>query len=167
MLFLGIDAYAKKPKPVLKSKLELFSTHSGKGSLISFDCYNAWEISASFIRGFHCENKTDERVYIEWENARIFNSRIVFDDDRRITMGNPKADEAVSPNSCSIKRAITSEANVQNVMDLFDLKGLKKNIGEKSYTSIKIPVRFADNHIEEYRLSFVVWYEMPTNEISK
>ena len=40
-------------------------------------------------------------------------------------------------------------------------KVLKKELGKKGTVEVKIPVRFADNHIEEYTLIYSRWYEMP------
>jgi hypothetical protein len=34
-------------------------------------------------------------------------------------------------------------------------------LGKKGTVEVKIPVRFADNHIEEYMLIYSRWYEMP------
>ena len=45
------------------------------------------------------ENKAEERIYIEWENARFDNSKVVFDDDTRLSMKNEKANEVVVANS--------------------------------------------------------------------
>ena len=169
ILMVGVTADAKKkPKPVIKYSLEVtnMNERSEKGKLISFDCWNASEYSTTFIRGFQVKNDTDERVFIEWENARVTNSRVIFGDDRRITMGNPKADEAISPHGRSISREITGETYIGSswVLDLYDTKQLKKNLGSKDTTYIKIPIRFADGSVEEYELKYIVWYEMPTAE---
>ena len=51
--------------------------------------------NSSFIR-FSLYNKMNERIYVEWNNFRIKNSAIVFDDDRRITMNQKKEDEAIA-----------------------------------------------------------------------
>ncbi len=166
MLTIGITASAKKPKPVIKYSLEVSNVSSEKGKLISFDCYSPSEYSTTFIRGFQVKNETDERIFIEWENARVTNSRVIFEDDRRITMGNPKADEAISPKSRSISREITGETYIGSsfVMGLYNTKQLKKNLGSKDTTYIKIPIRFADGSVEEFELKYIVWYEMPESE---
>ena len=104
-------AFAKDSKPELKISLEIVSTHVDKDTLISFDCYKPSSLSQyhkSFIVGFLVNNTTNERIFIEWENARINNSRICYGDESMLSMDMPKADEAVSANSLSIKRDITA-----------------------------------------------------------
>lgn len=167
MSMVGITANArKKPKPIIRFSLEVINMNkrSEKGKLISFSCRNAWETSTTFISGFQVENGTDERVFIEWENARIENSRVIFGDDSRITMGNPKVDEVISPHSRSISRKITGATYIKSswISELYNSKRLKENLGSKSTTDVKIPIRFADGSVEEYELEFIVWYEMPS-----
>ena len=158
-----ITANAKKPKPIIKYRLAVTNVVSEKGKQISFSCSTPSEYSTSFIIGFHIENNTDERIYIEWENARITDSRVVFGNDSRITMGNPKADEAVSAHSNSIRRDITGELYIGSnwVLDLYNPKKLKKNLGSVDVTFIKIPIKYKDGTVEEFDLTFAVWYEMP------
>lgn len=167
-LMVCVTANAKKkPKPVFKYSLEVanMNERSEKGKLISFDCWVSGG-DAMFIKDFQVKNGTDERVFIEWENARITNSRVVFGNDRKITMGNPKADEAISPNGCSISRWITGEIFIGSrwAFDLYDTDFLKKNIGCKDIIDVNIPIRFTDGIVEEYKLIIHVWYEMPATE---
>lgn len=152
----------KKPKPVFKFKLEVTSTQSDRGKLIEFHG-EAKEWDENWIRNFYIRNNTNERVYIEWENARLTGSRIIYGDDRRITMGNPKADEAVSAHGSSIMRQITGETYIGSewVIPLFRTKDLKKNLSDKDYTFIMIPIRYLDNTVEEINLTLTVWYELP------
>ena len=167
-LFLGLFvvccyAYAKKEKPISKSKLSisiLTKNISEKGKLITFKCSDADEYSTTFISDFVCENGTDERIFIEWENARLTGSRIVFGTDRRITMDQPKADEAVSPHGHSISRDITGQIYVQDgyMQELFRTKDLKKNKDSYRTVFFMIPIRFADGHVEEFNLEYRVWY---------
>ena len=49
-------------------------------------------------------------------------------------------------------------------MGLYNTKQLKKNLGSKDTTYIKIPIRFADGSVEEFELKYIVWYEMPESE---
>ena len=164
LLTVAISASAKKPKPVIKYSLEITSTpKTEQGKKISFDCFSPSEYNTTFISYFKCYNGTNDRVYIEWENARLTGSRIIFGDDRRITMGQPKADEAVSGNSYSISRDITGEVYVGSsyLGSLYHPKELKKNIGKKDTTYLTIPIRFSDGTIEEFKLEYTVWYEMP------
>jgi len=155
----------KKPKPILKSKIEVISKRSEKGTLLKFYA-EAYDWDNTWIKYFYIENGTDERIYIEWENARVTNSRVVFGDDRRISMGNPKADEAVSVHNRSIMRDITGETYIgrRTLLPLYEPEQLKKNIGQSDTTYLLIPIRYSDGTVEDFKLAFTVWYEMPIDE---
>lgn len=166
LLTTGVSMEAKKVKPVKKTSWELVSNHSEKGMLITFDCDSTRE-SPKFLSNFVCENGTDERIYIEWENARMKGDRIVFGNDSRTSMRNPKTDEAVSPHRTSIIRKIASVNQVHsdymaNIVYWSREKELMKELGQKESVEIVIPIRFVDNHVEEYRFVFSMWYEKPT-----
>ena len=168
LLTTSASMEAKKVKPVQKSSWELISSHSEKGKLISFNCILT-SMAPAFLSSFVCENATDERIFIEWENARMNGDKVIFGDDTRLTMRNPKADEAVSPHGNSIIRKIASISQIHPDITyaLFPAsvdKVLKKELGKKGSVEVKIPVRFADNHIEEYILIYSRWYEMPQTE---
>lgn len=109
--------------------------------------------SNSFVENFKVYNNTNERIYIEWENARCDYGKVVFDDDRRINMNNAKQDEAVSPNSYSISRDITSMNRVgnDNIYPLFNEKNLKD--GKNCYVFLLIPIRFSDGTVVEYHVT--------------
>lgn len=160
---ISINVNAKK---VFKYKLEVTSELSDRGKKIEFSARLA-EWKSEWIQFFQVFNKTNERIFIEWENARILGDRVVFSDDRRITMNNPKADEAVSPISFSIRRDITSARKIGEnyIFPLFYTKNLKKNLGEKSTIYLKIPIRYLDNTVEEFNIELTVWFEDPkTNQ---
>ncbi|MBR3496311.1 MAG: hypothetical protein IKH37_06235 [Prevotella sp.] len=158
----SLSVNAKKPKPVFKYQLNVTSKTSERGNLIIFSA-EAKDWDVSWINDFTVKNNTDERIFIEWENARVTNSRVIFGDDRRISMGNPKADEAVSAHGSSISREITGETYIGSnyVLPLFRPKKLKKNIGSKDYVFFMIPIRYGDNTVEEFELELTVWYELP------
>lgn len=158
---LSVNA-KKKPKPIIMYQMEVTSKVSEKGKLLKFSG-QASEWDNYWVKYFSVENGTDERIFIEWENARILNSRIIFSDDRRISMGNPKADEAVSAHRNSISRDITGESYIGDsyIIPLFRPKDLKKNIGNKHNTYITIPIRYSDNTVEDFELCFSVWYQLP------
>lgn len=168
LLSTSVSLEAKKVKPVQKSSWEQTSSHSEKGKLISFDCILS-STAPGFLSSFVCNNGTDERIFIEWENSRLNGGKVIFGDDTRLSMRNPKADEAVSPHGCSIIRKIASmnQIHPEITYALFPAsvdKVLRKELGKKGTVEVKIPVRFADNHIEEYILIYSIWYEMPQTE---
>ena len=106
-------------------------------------------------------NKTGTRAYIEWENARLDGARIVFGDDRRITMGNAKADEAIPAKSSSISRDILSESwvgseTIDNPVSPSKVRGR----GGKELTAT-IPIRFNDNTTIDYQFRFSIWAYNP------
>ena len=105
---------------------------------------------------------TDERIFIEWENARCQSGKVVFGDDRRITMNNAKADEAISANSHSLTKEVTSADNIMSddIIPLFRTKYLQDGIDK--YVKIKIPVRFADGTVEEYDFYVRLYWEPET-----
>ena len=158
---------AKKVKPIQKTSFEVVSEHSEKGKQITFNCFIS-PLAPAFL-SFECINNTDERIFIEWENARLRNDKIIFGDDSRITMTNPKADEAVSAHGSSIVRDIAGLGHIRTDLNVALFPGsvdkeLKKEIGKKGTVEVKIPIRFMDNHVEEFLLIYSIWYEMPSNE---
>ena len=108
-------------------------------------------------------NKTGKRAYIEWENARLDGARIVFGDDRRITMGNPKADEAIPAKSFSISRDIISESwvgkeTIENPVSPSKVRGR----GGKELMAT-IPIRFGDGETIDYQFRFSIWSYNPVD----
>ena len=171
-LFLMIMVFAfsfsvnakKKPKPIFKSQLEVKTTKpSERSNLIIFEA-EAREYDENFIKDFQVENKTDDRIYIEWENARIDGGKVVFGDDRFITKDNPKADEAVSSHSKSLSRDITYNTSGDYLIPLFRVKELKKDIGTKRHMFLTIPIRYMDNTIDEFEVTMAVWFELPSTD---
>jgi len=63
---------------------------------------------AQNLQKYVCENGTDERIFIEWKNARLNGGKVIFGDDTRLSMRSQKNDEAVSPHGSSIIREIAS-----------------------------------------------------------
>ncbi len=108
-------------------------------------------------------NKTGKRAYIEWENARLDGSRIVFGDDRRITMGNAKADEAIPAKSASISRDILSEGwggseTISNPVSPSTVRGR----GGKDL-NVVIPVRFGEGETIDYQFRIAIFSYNPVD----
>lgn len=110
-------------------------------------------LSSSFVEFFKVYNNTNERIYIEWENARCNHGKVIFSDDRRINMNNAKQDEAVSPNSHSLSRDITSSTYVGDdyLIPLFRKKDLID--GDVGKVFLLIPIRFSDGSVTEYHIT--------------
>lgn len=142
----------------IKNEITLSSLHSeGKKNAITLLCY-ASSYSEEFL-AIYIKNETNERIFIEWENARCDGGKIVFSDDRRITMNNPKVDEAVSANSESLRREITSLNHIGSdyIVPLFRTKSLKEGIDD--IVSLKIPIKFVDGKVEEYTFNVRLYWE--------
>lgn len=108
-------------------------------------------------------NKTGKRAYIEWENARLDGSRVVFGDDRRINMGNPKADESVPSGSWSISRDILAEGWVGSEFISSPIsRGRVKGRGGAEL-AVVIPVRFGDGEAVDYRFRVAVFSYNPVD----
>lgn len=120
-------------------------------------------LSNSFVEFFKVYNNTNERIYIEWENARCNHGKVVFSDDRRINMNNAKQDEAVSPNSYSLSRDITSATYVGDdyLIPLFRKKDLID--GEEGKVFLLIPIRFSDGSVTEYHITLSYKWTVSNN----
>lgn len=107
---------------------------------------------------FYMYNNNRERVYIEWENAKMNHSRIVFGDDSRLTMSRTKADEAVMGFSSSETRDIYPQSYVSSdfVIPIYDTE--KVSGGEKASFSVVIPIRFEDGRVIDYNIHIDVLY---------
>lgn len=119
--------------------------------------YNAWEDIL-----FCLTNKTANRVYIEWENARIMGQKPAFGTDTKLTVRNKKEDEVVVAGLNSIPRTLLIE----------DYRGLSGLFGETTYTSpwdpdslkkegIKIfdfilPIRFEDGKTTDFKFKLLI-----------
>ena len=111
------------------------------------------------------ENKRDERIYIEWENARTNGEKVMFGDDTRLTVKNTKSDESIPSNSVSLTRSLYKENPLYSSNSSFysyalaihkEIVGLKKLGG--TVVSILLPIRFADNTTKDYKFRILVKY---------
>ena len=159
---IALSANAKKPKKVFKYNAIItnYSEISDKARQITFD-FELSPYDQSWLRSFVVRNDLSERIYVEWENARVDNSRVVFGEDRRLMMNLQKADEAISPNSNSIVRHITGEKYIETnyIRPLFVSSYLKKHVGVKEHVYLKLPIRYMDNKIDEIFVEINIWYE--------
>ena len=161
ILFTGCAALAPLPNgkvecdvAVRESKLE------GDREAVEFEVIPS--LFGDFVN-IYVKNNTKERIYIEWENARCNSGRIVFSDDRRITMNNAKQDESVSAYSYSLTREITSQSRVMDdyLIPLYKREDLIK--GETSKVYLLIPIRFSDGTVVDYHVNLTYKWT-PSNE---
>lgn len=108
-------------------------------------------------------NKTGKRAYIEWENARLDGARIVFGEDRRINMGNAKADEAIPAKSVSISRNILSEGWVGSDLIVNPVSPTAvRGRGGAELTAV-IPIRFGEGEPIDYQFRFAIYSYNPVD----
>ncbi len=134
-----------------------------------------WEGQILGTRGnnltFRLENKTSERIYIEWENARTNGDRVILGEDSKVTYRNKKEDEAVSANSSSMLREFFKERTTTAVgiagVGLGLINGWADHVyGDintlfetgKSTVDFLIPVRFSDGKTTDYKLTVSIRY---------
>ena len=110
-------------------------------------------------------NHSNERIYIEWENARLYGSRIVFARDNDITMHQPKADEAISANSSSMYREITCETFVRPdyLIPLYKAKDIRKGKAGSKNIPIMLPIRFANGKVVDYNIDVLIYRDTKDN----
>lgn len=147
----------------VKEEVTLISSHSEeRRKSVELKC-SASSYDETFLT-IYLENCTNDRIYIEWENARCDNGKVVFGDDRRITMNNPKADEAVSSLSMSLRRGVTSADRIGSnyILPLFRIKLLKEGLSDN--VTLKIPIRFIDGSVEEYTFNVKLSWEATPNK---
>lgn len=147
----------------VKEEVTLISNHSEeRKKSVELKC-SASSYDETFLT-IYLVNCTNDRIYIEWENARCDNGKVVFGDDRRITMNNPKADEAVSSLSMSLRRGVTSADRIGSDynLPLFRIKLLKEGLSDN--VTLKIPIRFMDGSVEEYTFNVKLSWEATPNK---
>lgn len=108
-------------------------------------------------------NKTGKRAYIEWENARLNQRRIVFGDDSRLSMRNAKSDESIPSKSMSILRDIMAESWVGSdyIVSPISPSAVKKRGGAE--LDIILPVRFGESEAHDYRIKLAIFSFNPVD----
>ncbi len=141
----------------VKEEITLISNHSEeRKNAVELKCLASYDEEFLTI---YLWNWTNDRIYIEWENARCDGGKVVFGDDRRITMNNAKADEAVSSKNMSLRRDVTSADRIGSdyILPLFRIKLLKEGLSDN--VTLKIPIRFMDGSVEEYTFNVKLSWE--------
>lgn len=150
----GGDIQALLVKPIMSDELT-FSTDSIEVKFFYWKTDGELRIKI--------QNKTKERIYIEWENARFDNSRIVFGSDSRLSMKNPKADELIHANSISHAKTIMPEGWVSSdyVITLIDESRVMKKGGHEC--DIILPVRFSSGEVIDYTFLIHIYHFNPVD----
>lgn len=151
----------KKPKGEVAIELtpSTSSSTSYTDSIITVDIRPDW--SGSFFK-VNIHNNTQGRIYVEWENARIDGNKVLFSDDRPITMNQKKEDEVIMAGDMIYGKEITSKGKYYDSLGLLPLykeKEMKKNGREYSYTII-LPIRLADGTTHDYKFNARIFYKI-------
>ena len=95
-------------------------------------------------------NKTEKRIYIEWDNARINGSKAVFNDDRKLFLNNSKSDEVVISGEKSESRSIMPKENVgdDRLYPFF-----YNNSNGFSNIPIILPIRYSNDDVIDYKFT--------------
>jgi len=101
-------------------------------------------------------NKTDSRITVEWENARILNHQVCFRSDNIYTFNNPKPNEVVYPNSSSVKDIGEREA-IDYRHFIFKEDDIKKR--GHSYNSVILPIIYSSGKVVDYKISLYWTYK--------
>ena len=116
---------------------------------IGVDFFPIKDYDGIYFIGITVKNNTANRIYIEWENARINGSKVVFSDDSRLLMSNVKSDEVVVSGEKSETKKIMPKDNVHDnhLLALF-----RYNNDRSIDIPIILPIRY-DNNIVDYKFS--------------
>ena len=144
VLLLPIFLYGKSIKTTIVCDDKKFDVY--EDSIISLKAYVDYN---TYFLNVIITNKADERIYIEWENARMENEKILFPDDAPLTMGNERPNEALAKGAIC-KKQITSKYYYDSYNDrlksIVNNKVIKKD-GFQSI-SINIPIKYKDVSID-------------------
>lgn len=94
-------------------------------------------------------NRTEERIYIEWENVRINGSQIAFANDYIQDINNPHADEMIMSKETGSKRVLS-----RRLIPLFDKE--KVDDGYSDNIIILLPIRVGKDDYHDMKLNCIV-----------
>lgn len=143
ILLFGV-ANAKAKDIIVSVVVDGVEMAAYEDSIVKVNFSMSW--GTSFL-SIEVENKTDERVYIEWENARFNNAKLVFDDDSRLSMKNEKADEVVIAHSNTKKRVTSKKYVLDSSLKPITKKSIIKKNGYDS-AQIILPMKYKDKNCD-------------------
>lgn len=108
-------------------------------------------------------NKLDERIFIEWENARTNNNKVIFGTDNRLSVRNKKEDEAISSKSLSLSRCFYCENPMSALGGVWAMPVYTHgilNLEEEEFCSVTfiLPIRMPDGKTKDYKIYVKVMY---------
>lgn len=115
-----------------------------------------WHSFAPHFLKVRIKNKTQSRITVEWENARLLDSPICFRSDNIFSFNNPKPDEVIHAKSTSEKEI--GEREDPDYMSLVFHESSIKNYGH-STSEVIIPVKFPSGKITDYKVFVCLKYK--------
>lgn len=115
-----------------------------------------WHSFAPHFLKVRIKNKTQSRITVEWENARLCQTPICFRSDNIFTFNNQKPDEVVHAKSTSEKE-IGEREDPDYMSPLFFDSSIKDH-GE-SVSSVIIPIKFPSGKIIDYKVFVCLKYK--------
>ncbi|GEM_PF-2752968 len=117
---------------------------------VDIDFLPKYSYDGYYFIGITVNNKTEQRIHIEWDNARINGSKVVFDDDRKLFLNNSKSDEVIISGEKSEYRSIMPKDNVRDY-GLYPLFSNNSN-GFRNIPII-LPIRFKNDDVVDYKFT--------------
>lgn len=105
-------------------------------------------LSLSYDRYFlitRVKNKTDGRIYIEWQNAKLLGANVLFKNDTPLTVNNAKPDEMIMAKDYARKEISTSAYYGSYSMELSPLvreRDIRNN--KVICMSMVLPIRYGE-----------------------
>lgn len=115
-----------------------------------------WHSYAPYFLKVKIKNKTDERITVEWENARLLDAPICFKSDNMFSFNNPKPDEVIHAGSVSEKEIGERESPEYRFL-IFKESSIK--MYGKSTNEIILPIKYPSGKIVDYKIYIYLKYK--------
>ncbi len=115
-----------------------------------------WYEYKNYCISVEIRNKTNSRIYVEWENVRIDNGSICFKTDTYANYMDPKPDEVIHAKGYTRKELLERD-NVGYDIKFFRTSFLRVP-GDKTTNTLIIPIRVGDN-VYDYKIDVSLFLE--------
>ena len=154
MLILPLATTAKEYEMYCSVKGESTGGPFFEDESVRFDF--EWHSYAPYFLKVKIKNKTDERITVEWENARLGKMNICFRSDNLFSYNDAKPDEVIHAKSDAVKE-IGERESAEYMSPIF-LESSVKKYG-KSVSSVIIPIKFPSGEIKDYKVLVCIKYK--------
>lgn len=150
MLLLPIIGNAKKKKVAYKLCVEApvmsdIPQYENDSVCFDFDWFGC------FLK-IRVGNKTNKRVFVEWENVRMNDNPICFDDDNAFTYQTPKENEVIHAGSYS-RKTIMKRNNFDYYAPLFSKFMLEEF--HHAFVRLIVPIKYETETVD-YNIRLVL-----------